>query len=314
MGKANRISLEERGVTGMETGHLQTLQDEVYFPRERRAWTYKLEDGLGQVGSFSWRLFVKKVFPPLTAFVIFIGGWELINRLFGIPSYLLPKPTDIVQAGEENFRNLLVSVTTTFTEAVLGFALSIVFGAAGAILLASSKIVERSVYPYAIILQTIPIVAVAPIIVIWFGAGMTAIVIIAFLIGFFPMLSNTLIGLNSTDQNMKNLFILYNASPMQTMWRLRLPAALPYMVAGLKISCTLAVIGAIVGEYVAGIGGGEGGLGYAITFAAARLRTPYLFACGLSASVLGIGFFLIVNAFSKWMLSSWHESEMSSEL
>jgi NitT/TauT family transport system permease protein len=259
-------------------------------------------------------LFVKKMLPPLMLFVIFIGGWELINRMFGIPPYLLPKPTDIVQASVDNFHNLLLSATTTFTEAVLGFALSIVFGVSGAILLATSKIVEKSVYPYAIILQTIPIVAIAPIIVIWFGAGTKAIVLIAFLIGFFPMLSNTLIGLNSTDHNMKNLFYLYHSSRMQTMWRLRLPAALPYIMAGLKISCTLAVIGAIVGEYIAGIGGGQGGLGYAITYAAAQLKTPYLFACGLSASVLGIGFFLIVNAFSKWMLSSWHESEMGSEL
>ncbi|UUZ94941.1 ABC transporter permease subunit [Paenibacillus sp. P25] len=202
---------------------------------------------------------------------------------------------------------------TTISEAVLGFLLSILLGVSGAVLLASSKLIEKSVYPYAIILQTIPIVAVAPIIVIWFGAGMNAIVIIAFLIGFFPMLSNTLIGLNSTDHNMKNLFYLYNAGSLQTMWKLRIPAALPYIVAGLKISCTLGVIGAIVGEYIAGIGGGKGGLGYAITVAASRLQTPYLFACGLSASVLGIAFFLLVNAFSKWMLSSWHESEMRTD-
>jgi NitT/TauT family transport system permease protein len=299
---------------GMDTGHQQTMQDKIYSPLERKAWTHKREADLEQRGSFFRSEFMKKVFPPLTVFVIFIGGWELINRLFDVPPYLFPKPTDIVQAGADEFRNLLLSVTTTFIEAVLGFALSVVFGVAGAILLSVSKMVEKSVYPYAIVLQTIPIVAIAPIIVIWFGAGMTAVVLIAFLIGFFPMLSNTLIGLNSTDHNMKNLFYLYNASRMQTMLRLRLPAALPYMVAGLKISCTLAVIGAIVGEYIAGIGGGEGGLGYAITYAAAQFKTPYLFACGLSASVLGIGFYLIVNAFSKWMLSSWHESEMSSEL
>lgn len=250
--------------------------------------------------------------PPLAAFVLFVGGWELVCRLAGIKPYLLPKPSDIVRAASENASNLWVSVYTTITEAVLGFLLSIVLGVAFAIALASSKLVERSVYPYAIVMQTIPIVAVAPIIVIWFGAGINAIVMIAFLIGFFPMLSNTLIGLNSTEHNMKNLFYLYNASPLQTMFRLRIPAALPYVVAGLKISCTLAVIGAIVGEYIAGIGGGKGGLGYAITVSAARLQTPYLFACGLSASLLGIAFYLLVNAFSKWMLSSWHESEMNS--
>ncbi|MBB6635797.1 ABC transporter permease [Cohnella thailandensis] len=255
---------------------------------------------------------VGRALPPVVAFILFIGGWELFCELADMKPYLLPAPSDIVRAATENASNLWVSVYTTISEAVLGFLLSIVLGVGLAIVLASSKLVERSVYPYAIIMQTIPIVAVAPIIVIWFGAGMNAIVIIAFLIGFFPMLSNTLIGLNSTDHNMKNLFYLYNASPIQTMFRLRLPAALPYIVAGLKISCTLAVIGAIVGEYIAGIGGGKGGLGYAITVAASRLHTAYLFACGLSASLLGIAFFLLVNAFSKWMLSSWHESEMNS--
>jgi len=258
------------------------------------------------------RSWMKKAAPPVAAFVLFVGLWEMICRLAGIKPYLLPKPTDIVRAASENAPNLWVSVYTTITEALLGFLLSIVLGVGFAIVLASSKLVERSVYPYAIIMQTIPIVAIAPIIVIWFGAGINAIVIIAFLIGFFPMLSNTLIGLNSTDHNMKNLFYLYNASPMQAMFRLRIPAALPYIVAGLKISCTLAVIGAIVGEYIAGIGGGKGGLGYAITVSASRLQTAYLFACGLSASLLGIAFYLLVNAFSKWLLSSWHESEMKS--
>lgn len=258
-------------------------------------------------------VWTKGVMPPVIAFILFIGGWELICRLADVKPYLLPKPSDIIRAASENAPNLWVSVYTTISEAVLGFLLSVVLGVGFAIVLASSKLIERSVYPYAIILQTIPIVAIAPIIVIWFGAGMNAIIVIAFLIGFFPMLSNTLIGLNSTDHNMKNLFYLYNSSSWQTMFRLRLPAALPYIMAGLKISCTLAVVGAIVGEYIAGIGGGNGGLGYAITVAASRLQTAYLFACGISASLVGIVFFLIVNAFSKWMLSSWHESEMGSE-
>lgn len=207
----------------------------------------------------------------------------------------------------------MTSVMTTVYESVFGFLLSIIIGVSGAVLLASSKIIEKAVYPYAIVLQTIPVVAIAPIIVIWFGAGVNSIVIIAFLIGFFPMISNTLIGLNSTDGNMQNLFKLYNASRWQVMWRLRLPAAMPYIIAGLKVSCTLSVVGAIVGEYIAGIGGGEGGLGYAITVASSRLQTPYLFACGLCASILGITFYLLVSAFSKWALSSWHESEMKSE-
>lgn len=298
-------------MAAVDSKYLQILPDEIFPARERAAWMSRMEDGVPY--SLRLLLLLKQLLPPLVAFIVFIGGWELIAALTHAPVYLVPKPSDIVKAAYENRSGLWVSVRTTTFEAVLGFIASIVLGIAGAILLASSKWIEKSVYPYAIILQTIPIVAIAPLIVIWFDAGMNAIVIITFLIGFFPMLSNTLIGLNSTDQNMSNLFYLYNANGFQTMWKLRIPAALPYIVAGLKISCTLSVVGAIVGEYIAGIGGGQGGLGYAITYAAARLKTPYLFACGLSASVLGIIFFLLVNAFAKWLLSSWHESEMKRD-
>ncbi|MFC5468006.1 ABC transporter permease [Cohnella suwonensis] len=255
-------------------------------------------------------ILAKRIAPPLFVFILFIGGWELIVKLADMPPYLLPTPSDIYRAASDNWSNLMVSVRTTTLEALIGFALAVVLGIGIAILLALSKVVERSVYPYAIVLQTIPIIAIAPIIVIWFGAGMNAIVIITFLMTFFPILSNTLIGLNSTEQNMKNLFYLYNATKMQTIWRLRFPAALPYIMAGLKISCSLSFIGAIVGEFIAGIGGGDGGLGYAITVAASRLKTPYLFACGLSSSFLGIGFYLIINALSNRLLKSWHESEM----
>ncbi|MDQ6423213.1 ABC transporter permease [Paenibacillus sp. LHD-117] len=261
----------------------------------------------------AWKAKLAGVVPPVSAFIIVVGLWELIGRQFDVPVFLLPKPSDIVNAASENWGSLSAALITTASETVIGFLLSVIIGIGAAILLASSKLVERSVYPYAIVLQTIPIIAIAPIIVIWFGAGINAIVFITFLIGFFPMLSNTLIGLNSTDHNMKNLFFLYNANPFQTMIRLRLPAALPYIIGGLKISATLSVIGAIVGEYMAGLGGANGGLGYAITVAATRLRTPYLFACGLSASILGIVFFLIVNQISKWLLSSWHESELAKE-
>lgn len=261
------------------------------------------------------RLFtqLKKSFlPPLIVFILFFTLWQLLLTIFNVPTYMFPKPSDIVISALENWGKLLPSFYTTALESIIGFLFSVVGGVAGAILLASSKVVERSIYPYAVILQTIPIIAVAPIIVIWFGAGLNSIVIIVFLIGFFPMLSNTLIGLNATDQNLKNLFYLNNATKWQTMWKLRIPAALPYIVAGLKVSCTLSVIGAIVGEYVAGVGGSQGGLGYAIMYAAMRIQTPYLFACGLAASLLGISFFLLVNFLSKKLLSSWHESEMKT--
>jgi NitT/TauT family transport system permease protein len=150
-------------------------------------------------------------------------------------------------------------------------------------------------------------------VVLWFGAGFNSIIVISFLIGFFPVISNTLMGLNSVDKNMDDLFTLYNASKWQRMWKLRIPSALPYMMAGLKISCTLSIVGAIVGEYIAGIGGGKGGLGYSITVAAVQVKTSYLFACGIAAAVLGIGFYLLVSLFARVMLKSWHESAMKTE-
>ncbi|WP_394184039.1 ABC transporter permease [Metabacillus halosaccharovorans] len=253
------------------------------------------------------------IIPPVVVFILFLSFWQFGAQILQIPNYLLPKPTDIVQAAVNNWENLSTAVITTITEAVVGFVFSVIGGVLGAIIMASSKLLEKSLYPYAILLQTIPIVAIAPIIVIWFGSGMNAIVIIAFTIGFFPMLSNTLIGLNSTNSGMIHLLKLYQASKWQIMWKVRIPAALPYIMAGLKISCTLAVIGAIVGEYIAGIGGGAGGIGYAITVASSRLETAYLFACGISAAILGIVFFLIVNLISKLLLGSWHESEMKKQ-
>ena len=255
---------------------------------------------------------LKRIRLPVLLFIVIVGGWEVLLRALGIPPYLFPKPTDILWAAVARWENLSVSVVTTITEAVIGFFVSVVLGVGTAILMSLSKTVEKSFYPYTIILQTLPIVAVAPIIVIWFGAGINAIVIISFLISFFPILSNTLTGLNSTDGNLKNLFFLYNARRSQTIWKLRLPAALPYVMTGLKISCSSAVVGAIVGEYIAGIGGGKGGLGYGITVAASRMETPYLFACGFAAALMGITFFLVINALSNRLLGSWHESAMEA--
>ncbi|UOQ46601.1 ABC transporter permease [Gracilibacillus caseinilyticus] len=250
---------------------------------------------------------------PIIAFIVFIVAWQVIPSLLALQPFIFPKPTDVVNAVIEDWQLLWPAIQITVGESVLGFIVSGVIGIMASVLLASSKVLERSIYPYAIVLQTIPVVAVAPIVVIWFGAGFNSIIVISFLIGFFPVISNTLLGLNSVDKNLDDLFTLYNASKWQRMWRLRMPSALPYIMAGLKISCTLSIVGAIVGEYIAGIGGGKGGLGYSITVAAVQVKTPYLFACGISAAVLGITFYLLVNLFSHLLLRSWHESEMKAE-
>ena len=257
--------------------------------------------------------FQLKYLGPVVAFVIFISLWQAIPTILEIKSFILPKPTDVVAAAIKDWHLLWPAMQITIVEAVIGFSLSAVIGIGVSILLASSRIIEISLYPYAVILQTIPVIAIAPIVVIWFGSGFNSIIIISFLIGFFPIVSNTLMGLNSVDKNMVDLFQLYNASKWQTMWKLRIPAAMPYIMSGLKVSCTLSIIGAITGEYIAGIGGGKGGLGYAITVAAVQLKTPYLFACAIAGALFGIVFYLIVSFISRLVLSSWHESAIKVE-
>ncbi|MEK4180211.1 ABC transporter permease [Aeribacillus sp. FSL K6-1121] len=254
-----------------------------------------------------------KIIGPIAALVVFLSLWQFVPIMVGVQPFILPKPTDVLQAAVEDWELLWPAIQITVAESVIGFVISAIIGIGFAVLLASSKILEISIYPYAVILQTIPVVAVAPIVVIWFGSGFNSIVMISFLIGFFPIISNTLMGLNSIDKNMSELFTLYNASKWQKMWKLRIPAAMPYMMTGLKISSTLSIVGAITGEYIAGIGGGKGGLGYAITVAAVQLKTPYLFACGIAAAIFGIVFYLLVSLFSHFMLRSWHESAMKGE-
>ncbi|WP_168124015.1 ABC transporter permease [Paenibacillus sp. HB172176] len=254
--------------------------------------------------------FLHYLLGPIIAFLAVIALWQLIPTWMGTKVFIFPKPTDVWSSVVDDGALLWAAVRMTILEALMGFALSTTIGIGLSVLLASSLILERSIYPYAIILQTIPVVAVAPIVVIWFEAGYNSIVVIAFLIGFFPVISNTLMGLNSVDRSMDELFSLYNSGRWQKMWKLRLPAAMPYIMAGLKISCTLSIVGAIVGEYVAGIGGGKGGLGYAITVAAVQMRTPFLFACGIAAAILGISFYLLVSLVARGILGSWHESAM----
>ena len=257
--------------------------------------------------------FQLKYLGPITAFIIFISLWQAIPTILDIKPFILPKPTDVVAAAIKDWDLLWPAMQITIVEAVIGFILSAIIGIGVSILLASSRIIEISLYPYAVILQTIPVIAIAPIVVIWFGSGFNSIVIISFLIGFFPIVSNTLMGLNSVDKNMIDLFQLYNASKWQTMWKLRIPAAMPYIMSGLKVSCTLSIIGAITGEYIAGIGGGKGGLGYAITVAAVQLKTPYLFACAIAGALFGIVFYLLVSFIARLVLSTWHESAIKVE-
>jgi NitT/TauT family transport system permease protein len=257
--------------------------------------------------------FLRDWVPPLALFALFLAGWQLATVVLGVPAYLLPSPGAIVAAGVEHAGDLALALVSTFRAALIALALAVVIGTTVALLMSENKLIERSLYPYAIMLQTIPIVAIAPLIVIWFGAGEPAVVVIAFLISVFPIISNTTVGLTSTDHNLRNLMEMYNASWLQQLVKLRFPYALPYIMAGLRISSGLAVIGAIVGEFIAGIGGLRGGLGYVIVTAAGRLQMPYLFAAALTSSLLGIIIFIGVSLIVSRSLRHWHESSVAFE-
>lgn len=249
--------------------------------------------------------------PPIGLFIVALIGWQVIPTLLNIPSFVFPTFTVVVNSAIANVDILMQQIAVTFKEALVGFLLSIVIGISLGLIMSQSKAIERSLYPYAILMQTIPVVAIAPLIVIWFGPGFWSIVILAFVMSVFPIISNVTTGLTSTDHNLLDLFHLYGVNRLERFIKLQMPFALPYVMTGLKISSGMSVIGAIVGEFVAGMGGGEGGLGYAILSAGVQLDTPYLFVCAIAAAAMGILIFSVVNWISYLLLGRWHDSYVS---
>jgi NitT/TauT family transport system permease protein len=202
-------------------------------------------------------------------------------------------------------------ITLRITAAALLAAVTV--GVTLAVLFTQSKWLEMSLFPYAVVLQVTPIVAIAPLIIIWVGDINLSLLICAWIVAFFPILSNTILGLNSVDHNLLNLFQMYGASRWQTLRHLRLPAALPYFLGGLKISGGLALIGAVVAEFVAGTGGNASGLAYRILESGYQLRIPRMFAALLMISLSGIGIFLATSWIANRLLRSWHESAVRRE-
>lgn len=260
------------------------------------------------------RSFLFTAWPPVLVFVVFIAVWWLVAAtVYGDRNYLLPRPGAVVEAMVVNWRLILEGTWITFTSAATGFVLAIVIGMLGAVVMSLSKALERSFYPYAVLLQTVPIVAVAPVIVLWFGYNQTAVIVIAFMIAVFPILNNTLLGLASADRNQIDLFRMHKANKITEFVKLRLPGALPHIFAGLRISAGLSVIGAIVGEFIIGSGGEDGGLGVKVIFAQIRLQTNLLFAEVIAATLLGFAFFMIVSIIGSLTLRSWHESALKKD-
>jgi NitT/TauT family transport system permease protein len=256
---------------------------------------------------------VARAWPPVAVLAVLLLIWQGAIDLFSIQPYIVPGPVETVRGGWAARADLGVALRATFVDSLLGLGLSIVLGLLIALLIARFKTLERGLLPYAVVLQTIPIIGIAPLIILWIGTGDAAIVTMALIIGIFPIISSASLGLISTDHNLLNMAILYNASGWQQLIKLRLPNAVPYILAGVRISSGLAVIGAIVGEFFAGTGGAEGGLGDLIQIANRNLQTDELFAAILLSSLLGILIFVAVNAISYLWLRNWHESSARRE-
>ena len=193
-------------------------------------------------------------------------------------------------------------------EALTGYILAIIIGITSAAIMSQSKILERSFYPYAILLQTVPVVAVAPLIVLWFGFDEKSVIIISLIISLFPIINNTLLGLKSTSTNLVELFQMHKSSRLVNFFKLRLPAAIPNIIAGLRISAGLSIIGAIVGEFIIGSGSEGGGLGVQVIYAQGNLETPLVMALILTATFMGFAFFMTVSTIGHQLLKHWHES------
>ncbi|MCA3263299.1 MAG: ABC transporter permease [Telmatospirillum sp.] len=254
-----------------------------------------------------------KILMPMAVGILALAGWELAVRLQGIPVYILPGPILIAKTMVADWGTLSGSLWITLSISLAALSAAVVLGVSLSVLFAQSKWVELSFFPYAVILQVTPIVAIAPLIIIWVNDVKLSLLICAWIVAFFPILSNTTLGLNSADHNLLNLFQLYKATRFQTLMNLRLPSALPYFLGGLKISGGLALIGAVVAEFVAGTGGSQSGLAYRILESGYQLRIPRMFAALFMISISGIVIFMCLSLLSHLTLRRWHESALKRE-
>lgn len=252
---------------------------------------------------------VQAALPPLLVGILVLSLWEAACRGFAIPDYLFPAPSVIAASLVQNGPDLLRALWSTMRVTLIAFALSTVLGTLVAFLFVQSRFIERGFFPYAVMLQVTPVVAVAPLIIILVRDTQVALVICATIIAIFPIISNTTVGLRSVDPGLSNLMRVYRASRMQTLLRLRIPSALGYFFAGLRISSGLALIGAVVAEFVAGTGGRSAGLAYEILQAGFQLDIPRMFAALSLITLAGILLFLAMSGLSRLALGSWGDPE-----
>lgn len=247
---------------------------------------------------------LKKFLPPVIPLIVAALGAEILVHYGFVASYILPAPSAVLLSCVNDFREYLSAVQVTLGAAFLGLLLATFTGVAFALLLSTSKLIERAFYPYATFFQTVPIVSIAPLLVIWFGFGLKTVIISAFIVSVFPIIANSLAGLNTVDPALVDLFRLYGGSKKDLLFKLRLPNAVPYILTGLRISSGLAMIGAVIGEFIAG-----GGLGGIIDASRTQQRLDKVFAAVMLASFSGLLLILLLNVVSKYFLKRWSKSE-----
>lgn len=257
----------------------------------------------------------RQVWPPLLLALVFLGTWEAVVSASGSRylQYVTPQPTHIFAEAVQHHDALLSASWNSALMALSGFCLSLITGCLLAFIMSQAKWVERSAYPYAIFLQTVPIVAIAPIIILWFEAGRQSIIAISFIISLFPIITSTTTGLTHIPKEWDELMRVYNANWWQHLIKLRIPTAVPFMINGARISAGLSVVGAIVGEYFTGLSSGGGddfGLAYLLMSSQANSNFPYLFATTFAAAMMGLCIFSCVSGISKWVMTVGHFEEV----
>ncbi|MEI7968478.1 MAG: ABC transporter permease [Betaproteobacteria bacterium] len=245
---------------------------------------------------------------PVLVGAAVLGLWQAVVTAAAVPAYLVPSPLLIAQTLVRDWSILSLALLATLRVALIALLVAVSAGVATAFVFVQSRVIEMSLLPYAILLQVTPIVAIAPLIIIWVDDPQTALVICATIVALFPMVSNTSVGLKSTDRGLEDLFRLNGASRWQTLLRLRVPSALPYFFAGLRVSAGLALIGAVVAEFVAGTGGTASGLAYQILQAGLQLNIPRMFAALFLIAAAGVALFAAVSVLSWMTLRHWHDS------
>jgi NitT/TauT family transport system permease protein len=255
-----------------------------------------------------------RVFVPVGMGLLSLAVWEILVRLFHVPPYVLPGPVAIAHSLFADWGLLSGALAVTLQVTAMALVTAVVLGALLAVVMSQSRWLEMTVFPYMVIMQVTPIIAVAPLVILWVNNLKVGLLICAWLIAFFPIVSNTTAGLKSVDPNLENLFRLYGASRFQSLWYLRMPTAMPYFLAGLRISGGLSLVGAVAAEFVAGTGGQGSGLAFRILEAGYNMNIPRMFAALALISLSGLAIHLILTYVSHLCLCRWHESALKKEV